>query len=475
LSLRFRLALTMVLAAVPLLGALVWLQEELTRRDAEEGVRAFTLARLEGAGRERCESDPAHFGAPSRRWPPQGGRGGGPGERHRWRRPGRPLFLHAYDAQFRAAEPGAPPLAGSIRRALEAGAEVASAPVPGGLLVAVRMPWDEGPCAIVASLRSRPFRAEVLPGLLASALVLCAGFLAAVWLSAGPVVRRIRALTADVRRSLAARYSHPVRVSGSDEVAELALAFNEAAREVRAQLLAAQEREEALRSFLANTTHDLMLPLTVLQGHLSRLKRQAGAGAPEPGAIAAAAEEAEYVASLVHNLSAAAKLEAGEPMVQRHPFDLSALVERIVERHRPVAAARDIAIEHAVPEAPLWAEGDVTLVEQAVSNLVHNAVRHNRDGGHVAVVLDEAGGDAFLLRVSDDGPGVPPDQVTRLGERRFRTDEARGRHPEGLGLGLSIARSVAERHGFALGFAANEPSGLVAEMRGPRSPRPALT
>jgi signal transduction histidine kinase len=133
---------------------------------------------------------------------------------------------------------------------------------------------------------------------------------------------------------------------------------------------------------------------------------------------------------------------------------------------------RGIALEHAVPESPVWIEGDVTLVEQAVSNLVHNAVRHNRTGGHAAVVLDEEGETGFRLRVSDDGPGVPPDQIGRLGERRFRTDEARGRHPDGLGIGLSIARGVAERHGFTLSFAANEPTGLVAELQGPRAAPP---
>lgn len=450
---------------MPLLGALVWLRGEMARRGTEEAARAFSLARLEGGGRERCEADPVRFGSPPHRRPSEGAAGARPEGRHHWRMPPRAFFLRAYDAQFRAADPEAPSLEGSIRQALEAGADVASAPVAGGLLVAVRMPWDEGPCAIVAAVHPQGFRGEPLSALLLSAVVLCGGFLLAVWLSAGPVVRRIRSLTVDVRRSLAARYAQPVRVSGSDEVAELARAFNEAAREVRAQLLAAHEREETLRSFLANTTHDLMLPLTVLQGHLSRLKQ---AGATGESEVAAAAEEAQYVASLVHNLAAAAKLEGGEPLVERHPFDLSALVERIVERHRPVAAARGIAIEHAVPEAPLWVEGDVTLVEQAAGNLVHNAVRHNRTGGHVAVVLDEEGAGGFHLRVSDDGPGVPPDQMSRLGERRFRTDEARGRHPEGLGIGLSIALSVAERHGFTLSFAPNEPAGLVAELRGLR-------
>jgi signal transduction histidine kinase len=98
--------------------------------------------------------------------------------------------------------------------------------------------------------------------------------------------------------------------------------------------------------------------------------------------------------------------------------------------------------------------------------VVHNAIRHNRRGGHVAVVLDEDGPGGFVLRVADDGPGVPAEQLPRLGERRFRTVEARQRHPEGLGLGLSIARDVAERHGFTLSFAAGPPSGLVVELRG---------
>jgi signal transduction histidine kinase len=209
-----------------------------------------------------------------------------------------------------------------------------------------------------------------------------------------------------------------------------------------------------------------MLPLTVLQGHLSQLRKEAAEGTDGARRLAAAAEEAHYLGSLLQNLSAAAKLET-QGAVERHPFDLSALIERVVERHRPVAQAAGIALDHAIPEAPLWTEGDVTLVEQAVGNVVHNAIRHNRGGGRVAVVLDEDGADRFRVRVADDGPGVPADEMARLGERRFRTADARQRHPEGLGLGLSITRDVAERHGFELSFASGGTGGLVVELRGP--------
>jgi signal transduction histidine kinase len=283
------------------------------------------------------------------------------------------------------------------------------------------------------------------------------------------MVRRIRALTGEVRRSAASHYATPVEVRGSDEIAQLGGAFNEAAAEVRSHLLVLERRDRTLRSFLANTTHDVMLPLTVLQGHLATMKKRVAEGVlPNPDTVLAASEEAHYLASLVHNLSAAAKLETGEPLMQLNTVELNALVERVVERHRPIAEARGIELNYAVPEATLRVEGDLTLVEQAVSNLVHNAVRHNRPEGHVAVLLEETPGDSarFSLKVIDDGPGVPEEQLTHLGERRFRGDEARTRNPDGQGLGLHIARQVAERHGFELSFARAEQGGLEARLQG---------
>ena len=471
MTLRRRLALTLVLAAGPLIAGVLWLRSELQRRAVEDAVRESMLARMEAAGgRERCEEDPAAFGGRGFRGrgrgdpPPEGpseDRGPrGPRRRRVW---GAPLF--AYDASFHPADPAAPALSEAVQRALRSGDEVASERRAGGVLVAVRMPWDDGPCVVVTAFRPAPPSFETAPGLLASALALCAGFLAAVWVASGPVVRRIRGLADDVRRSAAARYETPVAVAGNDEVTALARAFNEAGREVRAHLSEVEEREETLRTFVADTTHDVMLPLTVLQGHLAQLRKDAGEGSEHARRVGAAAEEAHYIGSLLQNLSAAAKLETSGA-VERHPVDLSALVERVIERHRPVAAAAGVALDHAVPETPLWCEGDVTLVEQAFGNVVHNAIRHNKRGGHVAVVLDEEGMEGFRLRVIDDGPGVPAEQLERLGERRFRTAEARQRHPEGLGLGLGISRDVAERHGFALVFAPNAPTGLVVELRG---------
>ena len=109
-----------------------------------------------------------------------------------------------------------------------------------------------------------------------------------------------------------------------------------------------------------------------------------------------------------------------------------------------------------------------TLVEQALGNVVHNAIRHNRAGGHAAVTLDADGG-AFVVRVRDDGPGVDDDELGKLTDRAWRSTGARTRSPDGLGLGLTITRRVCDRHGWSLGLRRVDGGGLEAEIRGPTS------
>jgi signal transduction histidine kinase len=100
-----------------------------------------------------------------------------------------------------------------------------------------------------------------------------------------------------------------------------------------------------------------------------------------------AVQEAHYMASLRRNLAAATKLEESSAPMVRSQVDLSALVERVVARHRPIARASDVELNFAVPDPPLVAQSDHTLLDQALSNLVDNAIRYNHAGGHVAVLL----------------------------------------------------------------------------------------
>jgi signal transduction histidine kinase len=288
-----------------------------------------------------------------------------------------------------------------------------------------------------------------------------------VLLATGPIVRRVRRLTHEVRDSVRGNYQDTITVRGKDEIGELALAFVEAGKEIRSQMARQTERENTLRAFLENTTHDVMIPLTVLQGHLATFRERAARGELlDASSILPAMNEAHYMASLVHNLAAAAKLEAGEPEAQLDPVNLNEVVGRAVGRHAPIARQRGVSLDHAVPERALLARGDVTLIEQAVSNVIDNAVRYHRNGGHVAVLLEQSGATRFLLRVIDDGPGIPEEERARLVERHYRGNAARSRDPGGRGLGLNITSRVTERHGWQLCLSAIETGGLQVAIAG---------
>ncbi|MEO0325782.1 MAG: HAMP domain-containing sensor histidine kinase, partial [Myxococcota bacterium] len=329
---------------------------------------------------------------------------------------------------------------------------------------------DDGPCAVVLveARVPRPGLLQALvPTLLVTAVVIAIAFFAA-----GPIVRRIRRLTADVR---AARRGEAPLVPDprGDEIGELSRAFAEDRAALAARMEELEQRDAALTAYIANTTHDVMLPLTVLQGHLMALRSRLDAHA-ETRTVELALEESHYLASLVQNLSAAARLDAGLPETERRPVELGPLIERVVARHAPIAAQKQVELNHAAPSEALVVRGDLTLLEQAVSNLVHNAVRYNDAGGHVAVLLEgtRAG---FALTVVDDGPGVSEAALAQLTKRRFRSDEARSRHPSGQGLGLAITNDVAERHGFTVAFDGPEEGGLRARLTGPLVDDPRAT
>jgi signal transduction histidine kinase len=105
------------------------------------------------------------------------------------------------------------------------------------------------------------------------------------------------------------------------------------------------------------------------------------------------------------------------------------------------------------------------MVEQCISNLVYNAVRYNHRNGQVTVVLDVREG-SFILRVIDDGPGMSEEERRLALQRGFRSQSARREQPDGMGLGLSIAHAVTERHGWALTLAQSSGGGLEARVEG---------
>lgn len=493
MKLRSRLALTAAGTLLPVVLALFWVDAVAQHRVAKERLVQFVHSRL-SVMRDACETDPAHWGGvhggnpPHNHHPPTGK----PPNNHERPPPpphdfpnndprnaphpppdrppprAEPAIVFAYGEDFQSPNTDAPPLPPALVKLLaqEEIAEPSFFWPTSRVEILLQAPWKSGPCTyLYARGTTDPSWGAILPESPWWLLPVFA-VLIAVLIAVGPVIARIRRLTDAIRRSAANGYALDV-AQGSlhepDEIGELATAFDAASHEVRAALAEKELREKALREFVANTTHDVMVPLSVLQGHLTTLREQ---GASDASVVIAAMNEAHYLVSLIHNLAVAARLESAHASLQPSAVDLNALIARVLARHRPIAKQLDVALESAAPDTPVIIAADVTLLEQAVSNVTYNAIRYNRPGGHVAIVLEQTHADGFTLRIMDDGPGIAPEQRSRLVERGYRGNAARTRAPDGQGLGLHIAFRAAELHGYSMNLCASEVGGLEVVFDG---------
>lgn len=494
-----RLFLLLVAAFLPTAGLSALWMERRRVVALDRTLVDFARARMDAGGREQAEAGPYLFQEPpARLWRPTGPGLPPPGTFERMlvdeylSRPAQdpPLalvrerpMLWAYSSKGASFNPDAPRLpSGALELASGAAGVHAWSESYLGIpwrCVLVRMPWSEGPASFVQVRRADERAFGPFGGVetLGTAVLLGVVLVLAAVLAAGPLVRRVRRLQVAIQSaespddsiSVAGLVAAAPRGRG-DELDELAWTFDAVSKRLREESRDAARREVALRRFVEDTTHDTGLPLTVLQMQLAALEEQVRLGRPaDPARLRAALEEVHYLAALVQNLGASAAMDAGVGRTVRTAIDLGALVEKVAQRQRLVASVRGGRIECGVPEDRLDVQGDPTAWEQALNNLVHNAVRHGEDGGQVAIVLEEDGAERFRLRVLDDGPGVAEQELRRLAQRSWRGDAARARHQDGRGLGLAIVRDMADQHGLELRFERLQPRGLSVELSGPRT------
>jgi two-component system sensor histidine kinase VicK len=189
----------------------------------------------------------------------------------------------------------------------------------------------------------------------------------------------------------------------------------------------------------------------------------------ETGALVRGAlNDIVYTGELTENLRLATQFREGGSAVDEDPVtDLAAVVERVVARFSLLGRNRGVRLEGASPGRPVLARAHPVWAEQALANVVHNAVTHGPEGTRVAVLVEVARDDRFAITVVDDGPGVRRKDLSRLVERSFRSSRARRRNPGGSGHGLAITAEICRRNGWTLRLDAEKPRGLRVTIVGP--------
>jgi two-component system OmpR family sensor kinase len=213
---------------------------------------------------------------------------------------------------------------------------------------------------------------------------------------------------------------------------------------------------EAQRRFVADASHELRSPLTVMRGVLDVALRRERSVEELRAVLERMREEVDGMTALAGNLLVLARADGGLPAAGLGEVDVADVVDRVVVRAAGQAEASGVALVASAASAPV--RGDPALLDRALGNLVENALKHAPRGSHVTVRCAAAGGMA-ALEVEDDGPGIAPEHAEHVFERFYRADPARGRDA-GAGLGLPIARAIAEAHGGGLTLVRARPGAL---------------
>jgi signal transduction histidine kinase len=249
----------------------------------------------------------------------------------------------------------------------------------------------------------------------------------------------------------------------------LAFAWSRQRSATRMQLELARQKDD----FLATVSHELRTPVASMQLLAENLAAGAVAGADGAAVYRQRlVREAKGLASTVEHLLDFALLEQGQKAWRLAPVDTTLLAEEIRAVLDPLAAGKRIGLRLELSPIDPPPVADAEGVRRIVVNLADNAIKYSPAGSRVDIRIGPASPGCWLLRVSDEGPGIPAHEQPRVFERFFRGGGVLDRTTRGTGIGLPVARRIAEGHGGALELTASSASGTVFTCTLPLNPTP---
>ncbi len=259
------------------------------------------------------------------------------------------------------------------------------------------------------------------------------------WVLAGRALTPVDRMAEAARRISAEHLAERLEATGAgDELDRLAKTLNEMLGRLDAAF-------SQIRQFSADASHELQTPLTILKGELEVALRSQRSPDEYERILKSALEEIDRIAHLVEGLLLLARADAGVLRMDRRSVDLAQLAEEVYGQAKVLADARSITLRLG-PAEPVSIQGDHDRLRRLLLNLVDNGIKYTPVGGQVTLSLARDR-ERASLQVSDTGIGLAPEEQGRIFERFYRAAETRSKGDRGAGLGLCIARSIAEAHG----------------------------
>lgn len=271
-----------------------------------------------------------------------------------------------------------------------------------------------------------------------STLWLMLAALIAVYFITERLVSPIRAMSRASRAFAAGRFDVRVEVNGNDEVAELAAAFNNMANSL-------QHSTEVQRLFLANVSHDLRTPMTIIRGYIENIQSGAIPQDKVPHYLGVISTEVQRLSRLVTSLLDITKIQAGERKFDIKPFDICEMAREIIIFSEQRLEDKKLDVSFEADRDNMFVNADRGAIHQILSNICDNAIKFSNEGGRYEVSIKDAG-QKTVVSVYNEGIGIAEEELPYVFDRFYKSDKSRGLDKTGVGLGLFIARTIIEAH-----------------------------
>ena len=341
--------------------------------------------------------------------------------------------------------------------------------------VAVRISTDDGKAAWVVRLAlplseldtkvKGIYRTVLTGGGVAVVFVIILGYL----VSRG-IIGPLTQMTGVARAITAGDFSHRLHIKGNDELAVLAASLNRMSDELQEQMLRLKEADRMKTELVANVSHELKTPLTSIMGYIETL--QDGALEDDNTAdrfLSIIHKNAQSLSNTVSDLLKLSELEYAirGKAERKEEFDLRTLINETVSVFGYTINQKNQKILTSFEGDNFTMLGDRVKIEQALVNVIDNAVKYTPDDGKISLLV-QADEQAIKVTVSDTGMGISQEHMGRVFERFYRVDKARSRKLGGTGLGLAIVKHAVLLHGGSVDIQSNEGQGTSIYLSFPR-------
>jgi heavy metal sensor kinase len=244
----------------------------------------------------------------------------------------------------------------------------------------------------------------------------------------------------------------------NDEIDRLAETLNE-------MISRLDQSFKKIRQFSADVSHELKTPLTVLRGEIEVALRRVRTGEDYRAILKSNLEEISNMTKIVDDLLLLSRADTGEVPLSKTTVDLSELLSEIQVQSQLLATSRSIDV-YVHNDQPVYTLADPLRLKSMMLNIIGNGIKYSPEGGRIDITLKKVNGSA-LIRISDQGIGIPSDALPHIFDRFYRVDKARSRAEGGSGLGLSICKWVAEAHDGSISAESEPGKGSTFTVRLP--------